>query len=136
MKRSKILGAAALAALGFGVSGLAAGNDGEVLTNKQIMSKINGPKGLFNGVKKGLGASDQDWAALTKQTKEIVELSEGMAKNSPKKGSSASWEKLTAAYTKNVTALADASDKMDLKAAKAAQQAIAASCSGCHRVHK
>jgi cytochrome c556 len=136
MKRSRIAGTAALALLAFAVSGLAFSHADETLTNKQIMAKINGPKGVFNAVKKGLNSSSPDWAALTKETKQMCELSEAMAKNSPRKGSPASWEKFTATYVKNVKALADASEKMDLKAAKDAQRAIGGSCSACHRAHK
>jgi hypothetical protein len=136
MKSNRLLGLVLLVAAGFMVTGLAAGHGGDTMTNKQIMAKVNGPKGVFAALKKELSQSQPNWADVTKESKEIVELTEALAKNAPRKGSQASWEKLTEAYTKNAKTLVDAADKMDLKAAKAAQQAIASSCTGCHRVHK
>jgi hypothetical protein len=136
MKRQRFTKLLLLAAMLFLGANLAMGEDGEKLTNKQIMAKINGPKGVFASVKKDLAQADPDWVAITKESKAIVALTEGLAVNMPKKGDQASWEKLTAGYTKSAKALADASDKMDLKSARAAQQALGTACTGCHRVHK
>ncbi len=136
MKRQWFTKLLLLAAVLFLGTNLAVGGDGAKLTNKQIMAKINGTKGIFASVKKELVKADPDWAAITKESKEIVTLSEGLAANMPKKGDQTSWEKLTAGYTKSAKALADASEKMDLKGAKAAQQALGTACMGCHRVHK
>ncbi len=136
MKGKSLLGLALLAAAGFMVTDLAAGHGADMMTNKQIMAKVNGPKGVFAALKKELSQSQPNWVDVTKESKEIVELTEALAKNAPRKGNQASWEKLTEAYTKNAKTLVEAAENMDLKAAKAAQQAIATSCTGCHRVHK
>jgi hypothetical protein len=114
---------------------MAADNDA-ALTNKEIMAKINGGKGLFNAVKKGLNGSKQDWTVLAKNCKEISAMADTMASNKPRKGPQASWDKLAATYAKNARTLAEATEKMDLAAAKKAQQAMGSSCTGCHRMHK
>jgi hypothetical protein len=136
MKRMQLVGLIVLTALMFTVSNLAVGFDGEKYTNKQIMQKVNGPKGAFNDVKKGLGQATPDWPAITKQSKEIVTLTDALCINSPRKGEKASWDKLTMAYNKSAKELVEACEKMDLTAAKAAQQTLATACMPCHRVHK
>jgi hypothetical protein len=136
MKRIRIVGVVVLTAALFTVSNLAVGFDGEKFTNKQIMQKVNGPKGAFADVRKGLAQATPDWTAVTKQSKEIVTLTDALCINSPRKGEKDSWDKLTKAYNKSAKELVEACDKMDLKAAKAAQQSLATACMPCHRVHK
>jgi hypothetical protein len=137
MKSKRFLGLAALAAALFTVTNLAVGQNGDKLTNKQIMIKLNNPsQGVFSKLKKDLTQSSPDWPAISKESKEIVTLTQALAMNSPRKGGKESWEKLTETYTKNAKALVEACDQMDLKNAKAAQQAIAAACSRCHQAHK
>lgn len=137
MKRNRFLGLAALAAALFMVTDLAVGQNGDKLTNKQIMIKLNNPsKGVFSKLKKDLTQPSPDWSTIAKESKEIVTLTEALAMNSPRKGGKDSWEKMTESYTKSAKALADACEKMDLKNAKAAQQAIGGACSNCHKAHK
>ena len=115
------------------VTELAVGQDGDKLTNKQIMIKLNNPsKGVFPKLKKDLTQATPDWSAISKESKEMVVLTEALAMNGPRKGAKESWEKFTESYTKSAKALADACEKMDLETAKAAQQAIGAACSRCH----
>ena len=136
MKRIRLVGVIVLTGAMFAVSNLAVGFDGEKLTNKQIMQKVNGPKGAFTDLKKSLAQDTPDWPAITKQSKEIVTLTDTLCMNAPRKGDKDNWEKLTKAYNKSAKELVEASDKMDLKAAKTAQQKLATSCMPCHRAHK
>lgn len=137
MKSNRFLGLAALAAALFMVTDLAVGQSGDKLTNKQIMIKLNNPsKGVFSKLKKDLMESSPDWSTIAKESKEIVSLTEALAMNTPRKGGKDNWDKMTESYTKNAKALAEACEKMNLKNAKTAQQAITGACSNCHKAHK
>jgi XXXCH domain-containing protein len=137
MKSKRFLGVAALAGALFAVTNLAVGQDGDKLTNKQIMIKLNNPmKGVFSKLKKDLAQPTPDWPAISKESKEILTLTEALAMNAPRKGDKGNWSKQTDAYTKSAKTLAEACEKMDLTSAKAAQQALGAACSRCHQAHK
>ena len=136
MKRIRLMSAIVLTGAMLALSSLAVGFDGEKFTNKQIMQKVNGPKGAFADVKKGLGQATPDWTAITKESKQIVTLTDALCMNAPRKGEKDNWDKLTKAYNQAAKELVEACDKMDLKAAKAAQQSLATACMPCHRAHK
>jgi XXXCH domain-containing protein len=121
----------------FAVTNLAVGQDGDKLSNKQIMIKLNNPmKGVFSKLKKDLTQATPDWTVISKESQEIVTLTEALAMNTPRKGDKDNWSKQTELYTKNAKALATACEKKDLTGAKAAQQALGAACSRCHQAHK
>lgn len=131
--------ASALAVLGAGalLVGPAGAEADAPLTNKQIMEKLNkGPKSLCPVLGKELKEASPPWDEIQKQSKEVAELAEAMAKNKPSKGEAASWEKLTKAYAGDAKALEAAAEKKDKSAAVAAHGKLVMSCKACHAAHR
>lgn len=84
-------------------------------TTAQVMAKA---------MKGGLCTKVATGKASDAEKKELVELFEALAANTPPKGDAASWKEKTGA----LVAAAKSGDGAALKAA--------ANCAGCHKVHK
>lgn len=133
-RMTRIFGVLALLAL---VAGFNGSSNAEDPTTKDIMVKAHkGADALVPKLGKELKADKPDWDAITKESKELVELGTALGKNKPSKGEKESWDKLTASYLANAKDLEAAAEKKDVKAATAAQGKLAASCKECHTAHK
>lgn len=116
----------------FGVGALIAD---EKPTIDEIMKKNHNKKaGLFPKI------ADQVKAG---KLSEAAPLAKDMAVNAaklptvkPEKGDAKSWEKLSKAYAETAKALADACEKKDEAAAKAAAGKLGGSCKACHDAHR
>lgn len=128
----------------YAVSGLAflalllpVGAQGDKMTVKEIMGKVNkGPTALFPTVRKGLSADTPDWADVQKQAKEIAALAESLTKKEPPRGEKGTWTKFTKGYAADAKALADAAQKKDRDGTIAAHAKITKACSACHNAHR
>lgn len=111
--------------------------EGKPPTVKEIMKRGHaGEASLLTAVGRGLKADAPDWDRLPKETKELVELGQALAKNAPPIGDKASWEKLTRAYLGHAEALDAAVRKRDRDAAQVARARLNASCKECHKAHR
>lgn len=87
---------------------------------------------------KGSGPStDKEWKAVKARGAVLASLAtDVMGKQSPRKGSAASWKKQVAAYADKAKKLAAAAAKKDHSASNAAVNALRKSCKPCHQPHK
>ncbi len=125
----------ALAALG-AVLLLGAAFAEKALTVKEIMEQANKPNGLFFDLKRDLRDDDPMWEDMKSRAQELLRLAEALPKASPPQGDKESWARLTRDNLAKVKALAQAVENQDRKAARAAHDRLAASCKGCHEVHR
>ncbi len=105
---------------------------------KQIMTKIGKPpnNSLTDRLKRELQADQPDWATIQPQAAEYAQLTAGLGKADPPKGSKESWTKQTSAFAESSAALDRAAQAKDLSAARAAQEKLGASCMQCHKEHR
>ena len=134
----RICCAAVMAMSGLGLSLALAGTDvTRAKTSKEIMQILNkGQKSESAKLKAALAAKTPDWDAVQSSTKQYAELGLALGENDPPKGSKESWKTQTETFASQTKALADAADKKNLTATKAAFQKISMSCMGCHRAHR
>lgn len=104
---------------------------------EKIMETAHGEDGK-GGIKAKvmMAFKDKAWDDVQSGAKDWVKEAEALSKAKPTKGAAGSWKKLTAAYEKNVKAIAEGAGKKDEKTVKAALGKINISCGGCHSVHK
>jgi cytochrome c556 len=115
----------------------AAQGQGKPPSVKEIMKRGHaGEASLLTALGRGLKADAPAWDRLQKETKELVELGQALAKNTPPVGDKGSWEKLTRAYLGHAEALDSAVKKHDRDAAQAARARLNASCKECHKAHR
>lgn len=132
MKKWVALGVVTLC---LGMTALA--EDDAVPSVRKIMKDAHNPKaGLLPAIKKDLSASNPDWDKISKESKDLVNLAQALAKNSPRKGNKSNWSKVTGEYLSEAKELAAAAQSKDLDKAKTAQAALSGSCTGCHKAHK
>ena len=101
---------------------------------KEIMETAHGDDGLRDKVTTAV--KEKAWDDASTGAKDWIKQAEALAKNKPPKGTAASWKKLTAAYEKNVKAVAKAAGKKDVDGSKAALKTLGTSCGSCHTAHK
>jgi|SRR5579884_2697372 len=136
MKHLTILGVAT-AVLGAWLASSVVADDTKTPTIKEVMDKLHrGAKSPLSQVKKELRSRRPDWVQLQKQTKDFVILGAALAKNSPPRGSKASWSKLSLAYFNNAKTLDEAVEAENQRAANAALGKLSHSCAACHGAHK
>ena len=124
-------------ALAIIVSGSVFGADDKSPSIKEVMEALHGEDGK-GGIKAKVTTAlkDKAWDNVQAGAKDWVKQAEALSKSKPTKGSTASWKKLTTAYEKNATALAEAADKKDAAKSKTALTKLSTSCGSCHSVHK
>jgi cytochrome c556 len=115
----------------FGVAGAADTPDIET-----VMKKVNSGKGLSKAIAKDLQESRVNWDAVTKKSKEMLELVDCLAKNDPPKGDKKSWEKLAKEYATSAKTLNTACEKKDKSGATTALGKMGRSCKTCHDAHR
>jgi cytochrome c556 len=140
MKRL-ICAAATMAALGVCAlltAALPAGaEDAKTPTIKEIMGALTkGPKAAFGQVKTALKAQPPDWKAAKTAAVAIRNHAPSLPKNDPPRGEKPEFVKKADAFKTNALALADALDKEDVAASKAALSKLNTSCMACHSAHK
>ena len=105
-------------------------------TVKEIMGKANKPNGIYDNLRQDLKDDNPSWPDVQKEAKELATLIDALRQATPPRGDKDSWDKLTRAYADNAKALVQATAKMDLDAARAAQAKMADGCMTCHKAHK
>lgn len=106
-------------------------------TIRQIMGRLTkGPNSLRPVIGKELEAEAPDWNTIQPQTDEFARLASALGKNTPRKGSTESWAKLSTAFSESADALDKASKAKNRDAALKAHSQITGSCMGCHRQHR
>lgn len=132
----RILGRVALLVVGLAVAGVATADDKDKVPSvHDIMNE--GHKGkksqlslLNSAVKSG------KWEDAEKPAKKMKEFGEAIGKNSPEKGSAASWKKLTSTYKSTTAEIYKAVEKKDKAAAEKELKKFGGSCKSCHDSHK
>lgn len=132
----KLAGACALGLALCAMLTPATADDTKTPTVKEIMTKLNKPKGLQLELEKDLKAPEPDWEHIQEHSKEMLELVKSLAKNEPRKGDKESWMKHTKIYEENVTAINEAAKNKDKDKVVAGLKKIRQSCSACHGSHK
>lgn len=126
---------AAVIGLALAIGGLQAANTADVPTILDIMEEgHSGKKSLINKVKTAV--KEDKLADALAPAKKLKEFGEALGKNTPEKGSKASWAKLSAVYKSDTAAIAEAVSKKDKKATEDALSKITKSCQACHDVHQ
>ena len=124
-------------ALVLAVAAATAAAQGDKMTVKEIMGRVNKPpKALFPAIRLGLNAEAPDWELLRKQAKEVAELAEALTRKEPPRGEKESWAKFTKAYAADAKSLASAAEKKDKDVVIGLHAKIARSCTACHNVHR
>lgn len=133
MPRTRILFSTALI---FGIALTARALDDKVPDIHDIMTDVNGKKGLVAQVKSS--AKQGNWDEAKEKAKKLKELGEAIGKNKPPKGDEESWKKLTKKYAEETAAIAAAAEKQDaLDVDKAAATfANQKNCATCHNAHR
>jgi hypothetical protein len=94
--------------------GLTEADEGALLSVKDVLKKAHsGPKSILTQLNMQLRAGELDWAAVEKNTHQLVELATALRKNQPPQGDKASWDKLTKQYLENAKKLNDAAAEHD-----------------------
>jgi hypothetical protein len=101
-----------------------------------MIKLAKGPRSLTSQIGSGLGTDSPPWDTLQVQAKAVVEGANGLAKNSPPRGSNDSWTKLTAAFVTAATDLEKATQGKNKEKALDAHRTIQDSCKACHREHR
>jgi cytochrome c556 len=138
MKRLACVGAmTALMGVAAVFTGTAGAGDEKTPTIKEIMGALTkGPKAAFGQTKAALNATPPDWKAAKTAAVAIRTHAPALPKNDPPRGDKADFVKQADAFKANALALADALDKEDLAASKAALGKLNTSCMACHRAHR
>jgi cytochrome c556 len=106
-------------------------------TIKEVMKRAHmGSTSLLPEIGRDLKANAPDWADVAKHVKELENLGNSLAKNTPPKGDRASWDRFTRAYLTDVKSLDDATQKKDRSAAQTALNKLNGSCKACHTEHQ
>lgn len=84
----------------------------------------------------GASAKAGKWEDAQKYAKDLIHAADALGRNKPPIGTPESWAALTKKYATNAKALADATEKKDPEAAKAALGKLSMSCGECHGPHK
>jgi cytochrome c556 len=104
---------------------------------KDIMTKAHkGADSLLGKLKTEVKAGEPDWAAVQKQTKELVRLGDSLAKAKPPRGDDESWKANTAGYQTAVKKLDTAAADKDVKATEGSLNKLTTTCVTCHKAHK
>jgi cytochrome c556 len=112
-------------------------NDDAPATIEKIMETLHkGKKATFAVLKTALKSQSPDWATVQKEARTYSKYAADLPKNDPPKGDSAAFKKLAKAFAANAKAVADAADKEDRTAAKAALDKNGVSCKTCHSAHR
>jgi cytochrome c556 len=113
------------------------GNERKPPAVRDVMKRAHeGPKSLLASIGRALKAEQPAWAAVQKDTAELVELSGLLVTTAPPQGERESWQKLTSAYRDGARTLDEAARKQDRQAARVAKARIDASCRACHQAHR
>lgn len=104
-------------------------------TIDEIMKKNHNKKaGLFPKIQKSVEGGKLDEAAPL--AKNLATNAAKLPTVKPEKGDAKSWEKLSTGYAATAKALAEACEKNDAAAAKAAAMKLGGSCKACHDAHR
>ncbi|HVK10347.1 MAG TPA: cytochrome c [Gemmataceae bacterium] len=136
MKRLFAVGALAVALGAMFVSSSGSAADPKAV--KDIMKQAHSKgDGLLSKIGAELGKKkDTNWDTVSSSVKDLALLAGDLEKNTPKKGTKESWEKLTKTYGENVGKLSTAAEKKDVGGAGTALKSLQGSCGGCHSKHK
>jgi hypothetical protein len=104
----------------------------------EIMMKIGGrnPQALAPAIGEALKAETPEWDKLVSQTKELLEMTQSMAKYDPPNGSKESWAKYTSEFSSSASALEKAATAKDKDGALSAHKSVTNSCNACHQEHR
>jgi cytochrome c556 len=100
------------------------------------MKAVHSEDGIKDKISELLKEPKPDWDAVVKSSTEWVSLATDMTKDTPKKGSKESWDKLAGKWLTDAKALESAAEKKELAAANKALKSLGSSCKGCHGPHK
>ena len=93
-----------------------------------------GKKSLLNKIKAGI--KDEKWGEITKDAAKLRQFGSDLGKNTPPKGTDASWTILTKGYKEITEEIAKGVDDKDKTAANKAVGTLTKSCKACHAQHK
>jgi cytochrome c556 len=111
--------------------------DEKLTSIEDIMKKVPN-----KGMKKGLAAKAIDaagegkWEDAQKMGAELKTHGETLAKHKAPKGEQASWEKLSKAFSEQMTAIEKGAKDKDADAMKKAAGEFGKSCKACHDAHR
>ncbi len=118
-------------------AGTAAGDEEKTPTIKEIMQQAHSCRSnSLARIREQINRDDPNWTVLENRAEDLMRFGKQLAANTPPKGTTESWERLTAVYTSHATLLADAAHREDRETAGLHLKKLSSMCAACHKAHR